>query len=405
MGHYFTELLIYILLAYFAGCLLGGYWGRTTRVDPAKLMATPQPAGQVDAQLQAEPEPTETFNRRAVPAVTSTSFDQSDNQFIRPVGLTSPRGGMADDLTRVVGDDDSTVSGLKSIGVYHYDQIANWSEEQSNWVNNHMKFDRRVGREQWVKKARLLSDRKEAEFQRLFGSATASAAAADVSFRVQSPSAPPADDLKRLKGIGPENEKALNALGIYRYEQIAIWTRKDIQRVEGHLEFDGRIEREEWVKQAQLLEDEEYDRFEKLFGEPKRTTKSTKPAPAQPKSAPRQERKSSSVPSGKPKGLSAPRSGKADNLQRLNGIGPKYEKILHSLGFFHFDQIAAWTPEQVEWVDNHLNFNGRIKREEWIRQARLLADGKEVEFEKDYGSGGLKNSEGTVQPGTRTRRT
>jgi predicted flap endonuclease-1-like 5' DNA nuclease len=405
MSHYFTELLIYILIAYLAGCFLGANWGRATRADAPAMIASPKPLQQVVAELQAEPAPVEPFNKRSMPVVTSASFDQSHNQFIRPVGLTSPRGGKSDDLSRVVGNDGGTVKGLKSIGVYHYDQIANWSEEQSNWVNNHMKFDRRVGREQWVKKARLLADGKEAEFQRVFGDPAAPAAVADVSFRVQTPPAAAADDLKRLKGIGPENEKALNALGIYRYEQIAIWTRKDIQRVEGHLEFDGRIEREEWVKQAQLLADEEYDRFEKLFGEPKSVIKSAKQTAALPKSEPSRERKANSEPRGKPKGLSSPRNGKSDNLQRLNGIGPKYEKILNSLGFFHFDQIANWTQEQVEWVDNHLNFNGRIDREEWIRQARLLADGKEAEFEKDYGSGGLKTSQGTIQPGNRTRRT
>jgi predicted flap endonuclease-1-like 5' DNA nuclease len=87
----------------------------------------------------------------------------------------------------------------------------------------------------------------------------------------------------------------------------------------------------------------------------------------------------------RPRGISGPRNGKADNLQRISGIGPKNESILHSLGFFHFDQIAAWTPEHVTWVDDHLRFNGRINREEWIKQAGLLAEGKDDEFAKRYG--------------------
>jgi predicted flap endonuclease-1-like 5' DNA nuclease len=106
----------------------------------------------------------------------------------------------------------------------------------------------------------------------------------------------------------------------------------------------------------------------------------------------------------RPRGISAARGGKADNLQRISGVGPKNEKVLHTLGFFHFDQIAAWTSEQVNWVDDHLKFNGRIKREEWIRQARLLAEGKEEEFTKQYGTGGLRNRQGATLSGTRTRR-
>ena len=104
----------------------------------------------------------------------------------------------------------------------------------------------------------------------------------------------------------------------------------------------------------------------------------------------------------RPKGLSAARGGKADDLQRISGIGPKNEAILHNLGFFHFDQIAEWTARQVAWVDDHLRFGGRIKREEWIKQAGLLAAGKEEEFTKQYGTSGLRNNKGQTLSGTRT---
>lgn len=106
----------------------------------------------------------------------------------------------------------------------------------------------------------------------------------------------------------------------------------------------------------------------------------------------------------RPKGISSARGGKADKLQRISGVGPKNEKVLHNLGFFHFDQIAAWTPEEIKWVDDHLKFNGRIKREEWTRQCKLLAAGKEEEFSKLFGTGGMKNKAGQTQPGARTRK-
>ena len=82
----------------------------------------------------------------------------------------------------------------------------------------------------------------------------------------------------------------------------------------------------------------------------------------------------------RPRGLEVARDGKPDELQRISGIGPKNEKILHTLGYFHFDQIAGWTQRQIAWVDDHLKFNGRIGREEWVEQATLLATGKEAEF-------------------------
>ncbi|MEL7042796.1 MAG: NADH-quinone oxidoreductase subunit NuoE [Pseudomonadota bacterium] len=66
-----------------------------------------------------------------------------------------------------------------------------------------------------------------------------------------------ADDLKRIKGIGPVNEKALNELGIYTFVQIAGWTPANIDWVEDFMSFPGRIEREDWIAQATALAEAE----------------------------------------------------------------------------------------------------------------------------------------------------
>jgi len=76
----------------------------------------------------------------------------------------------------------------------------------------------------------------------------------------------------------------------------------------------------------------------------------------------------------KPRGLKTARRGSAEDLKKISGVGPKIEGILNGLGIFHFDQIAAWTPENVAWVDDHLRFKGRIDREDWISQAANLAE-------------------------------
>ena len=62
------------------------------------------------------------------------------------------------------------------------------------------------------------------------------------------------DDLKLIKGIGPKFEKDLNGKGIYYFRQIGAWGKKDVTMVEGVIDsFPGRIERDEWVKQAKGL--------------------------------------------------------------------------------------------------------------------------------------------------------
>lgn len=80
-----------------------------------------------------------------------------------------------------------------------------------------------------------------------------------------------------------------------------------------------------------------------------------------------------------PAGLSAPKDGKADDLKLIVGIGPKLEALCNRLGFFHFDQIANWTAGEVAWVDENLEgFKGRVTRDKWVVQARILAAGGTV---------------------------
>lgn len=75
----------------------------------------------------------------------------------------------------------------------------------------------------------------------------------------------------------------------------------------------------------------------------------------------------------KPRGLSHPRRGTKDNLQRINGLGALDESTLNNLGIFHFDQIADWADTHVAWMESHVFVRGRIAREDWQRQARDLS--------------------------------
>ena len=59
-----------------------------------------------------------------------------------------------------------------------------------------------------------------------------------------------ADDLTRISGVGPVIVGKLEALGITTFQQVADFTADDITRIDGELNFKGRIERDEWVKQA-----------------------------------------------------------------------------------------------------------------------------------------------------------
>lgn len=60
-----------------------------------------------------------------------------------------------------------------------------------------------------------------------------------------------ADDLTRIKGIGPKLSKTLNELGIYHFRQIAGWQSDEADWVDDYLSFKGRVMREQWIEQAQ----------------------------------------------------------------------------------------------------------------------------------------------------------
>lgn len=90
----------------------------------------------------------------------------------------------------------------------------------------------------------------------------------------------------------------------------------------------------------------------------------------------------------RPKALKKARASGADDLKQIKGIGPKLEKLCNSLGFFHFDQIAAWTDDEIAWVDQNLEgFKGRVTRDAWVNQAKTLATGGQTEFSSRVKSG------------------
>ena len=67
--------------------------------------------------------------------------------------------------------------------------------------------------------------------------------------------------------------------------------------------------------------------------------------------------------------------GEGDDLSQISGVGPVIVGKLNDAGITTFAQIAAWTDEDVEAIEEKLSFKGRVGREEWIKQAKELAKG------------------------------
>ena len=118
-----------------------------------------------------------------------------------------------------------------------------------------------------------------------------------------------------------------------------------------------------------------------------RDTSST-PAPAperepEPEPSPKTD---TPAPETEPKPNIAAAVGEPDDLMRIKGIGPKLSAMCHSLGVRRFDQIAAWSDADIAEVDRHLKVKGRIVRDRWVDQAKLLAAGDDAAHKAEFGS-------------------
>ncbi len=186
------------------------------------------------------------------------------------------------------------------------------------------------------------------------------------------------DDLLVIKGIGPKLNGMLNGMGITTFAQIANWNRDDVAKVDENLgEFQGRVDREEWIPQAKLLSAGKNAEWEKIYGAGAVAAGAAAVAATATKKAAAPKMTAIGIPAA---------VGDPDDLLQIKGVGPKLNELLISLGIRRFDQIAAWGRGEVEKVDGHLgNFKGRIDRDNWVDQAGLLAKGMVAEFESKYG--------------------
>ena len=144
------------------------------------------------------------------------------------------------------------------------------------------------------------------------------------------------------------------------------------------LAFPGRIEREEWVKQAAILAKGGKTEFSKRVAKGEVT---------------------SSIGKGtvgdlgtKPASIARARGGKGDNLTLIDGVGNAIEKKLNALGIYHFDQVAAWTKANETWIGNEIGFPGRPERENWVRESKILAAGGTTDHAKRVEEGKITTS-------------
>ena len=85
-------------------------------------------------------------------------------------------------------------------------------------------------------------------------------------------------------------------------------------------------------------------------------------------------------------------SGKTDDLKRIRGVGVLIEKRLNALGITTYSDVANWTSGDIDRISQTLDFKGRIERENWVEQARILSSGGHTEFSRRVDRGDVESS-------------
>ncbi len=188
-----------------------------------------------------------------------------------------------------------------------------------------------------------------------------------------------ADDLLKIKGIGPKLNEVLNGLGVHRFDQIANWSAGDVDKVDDHLgAFKNRIGQEEWIPQAKLLAAGNHAEWTRIYDSGAGMVAGAVAGAGA----------IAMTAIGIPAAVGAP-----DDLLQIKGVGPKLNELLISLGVRRFDQIANWSAGDIAKVDAHMgSFKGRIDRDLWTEQSGLLARGDVKAFEAKFGILDSENS-------------
>ncbi len=247
----------------------------------------------------------------------------------------------------------------------------------------------------------------------------------------------PSDDLTRVRGIDAETQRYLNEQGIRHFADLASLNATDVETVAKQLGLGNRIAEENWLGQAHVLATggETYYARRTAVAPAAGPESGTEPGPEQSAApaadtpaeaaaapaAPEAPSAAAATPVSEAPAETAPapsvqqhvgastaasdinplrsvrseallgtnavgaplrHDGKFDDLKRIRGIGVLIEKKLNQLGICYYEQIAHWTSADVERISNLLDFKGRIERESWIEQARILGTGGQTEFSR-----------------------
>ena len=369
-----------------------------------------------------------------------TEFAGEDVRADGALGIVyGSRPAQVDDLTEIKGVGDITEERLNDYGVYRFKQICNWSDSNVNEFGERLEFPDRIEREEWRAQACKLAKQEEERanlepepeperpdvgvYADLEGKYFGENVAVDAKYGLLFGGvAGCADDLTEIKGIGKVLSKTLNESGIYRFQQIADWNDYNVWAFNEKISFPGRIQRDEWVKQAAELAPNSKCLAGQAEAEAEAQAKAEEEArlaaEAEAKAKAEEEARLAAEADAKAKAeeeaaaaerakvaaaaaaaaavgatalaafkddkdapeyddqlgvLYGSKPSKVDDLTEIWGVGDATEKRLNDYGVYTYKQICNWDEDNISEFGSRLDFPDRIVTEDWKGQACKLA--------------------------------
>ena len=260
--------------------------------------------------------------------------------------------GKRDNLKRLRGVNPFIEKKFHTLGIYSFRQIANLNEEDQEKLNQIMGLSKKkFQKEEWVFQSRrmvglILDELPDVILARI------AAHSPEVNYkRIGMGTAANKDNLQAIGNISAFDEARLNALGIYKYSQIAAFTKTDAKQINKIIEVEeGRILDEDWVAQAEkLMHASMADTLIRVAG------------------------RKGELNWGR---ISTAEEAEKQDLQVISGIGLFLEEKMYALGIFTLAQIARFHADDLTTLTDILEIPaGQIEGDEWVGQAKKLAKG------------------------------
>ena len=307
--------------------------------------------------------------------------------------------GAGDDLMRIRSIDATLQSRLKAAGVLRFSEIARWTPADVGRISQTLGLTGRIEQENWIEQAQILATGGETEYsrRRLRGE-IATTSAAPVAAASAAPVVAPTVPVTPTAPVGaPAAASVAPAAPVKASSDTSTAAATAAAAAMASAAINRATANIEPSMPSKLV-----DAIRENLAKPVAAAASAVAAPvvaavtaavapaadsapaaeagraARPDLAGLRSVRSEALRDGPPAGA----RGSNEDLKRVRGIGVLIEKKLNSLGVHSYEQIANWTSADIDRVSQILDFKGRIERENWVEQARILASGGQTEFSK-----------------------